>query len=118
MNDLAARSWETIRVERDGAHLSATCRIHATCLDYTMDDKANKQVAGSLVQRRAFTEYWTFVKHADAKGSASLKNCPSCGALLKITQTGVCEYCQSKVTLGAFDWVASRIEQDEEIVPD
>ena len=118
VDQLYIRQVELCRVERDGAHLSATCRIHATCLDYTMDDKANKQVAGSLVERRAFTEYWTFVKHADAKGSASLKNCPSCGAPLNISQTGVCEYCQSKVTLGAFDWVASRIEQDEEIVPD
>ncbi len=118
VDQLHIRQVELCRVERDGAHISATCRIHASCLDYTMDLKANKQVAGSLVERRAFTEYWTFVKHADAKGTANLKNCPSCGAPLKITQTGVCEYCQSKVTLGAFDWVASRIEQDEEIVPD
>jgi hypothetical protein len=26
---------------------------------------------------------------------------------------GVCEYCQGKVTSGEFDWVLSRIEQDE-----
>ena len=26
---------------------------------------------------------------------------------------GVCTYCQVKVTTGDFDWVLSRIEQDE-----
>jgi predicted lipid-binding transport protein (Tim44 family) len=108
---------ELCRVERDGEHVAAVCRIHASCLDYVVDDKTQKRVSGSPVKRRAFTEYWTFVKHHDAKGSSDIKNCPSCGAKLSITQSGVCEYCQSKVTLGRFDWVASRIEQDEEIVP-
>jgi hypothetical protein len=37
---------------------------------------------------------------------------------MSVTQAGACEYCQTKVTLGRFDWVASRIEQDEEIVPE
>jgi len=26
---------------------------------------------------------------------------------------GTCTYCQAKVTTGEFDWVLSRIEQDE-----
>jgi hypothetical protein len=26
---------------------------------------------------------------------------------------GTCKYCQAKVTTGEFDWVLSRIEQDE-----
>jgi len=26
---------------------------------------------------------------------------------------GVCEYCHGKITSGEFDWVLSRIEQDE-----
>ena len=40
-------------------------------------------------------------------------NCPNCGALLKINMAGVCEYCNGKLSSGAFDWVLSRIEQDE-----
>ena len=39
--------------------------------------------------------------------------CPNCGAPLTINQAGVCEYCDTKITLGQFDWVLSRIEQDE-----
>lgn len=30
-------------------------------------------------------------------------------------QAGICASCQRKVTLGRFDWVVSRIEQDEEV---
>jgi len=40
-------------------------------------------------------------------------NCPNCGAALKINAAGVCEYCSGKITSGDFDWVLSKIEQDE-----
>ncbi|MCC7539401.1 MAG: hypothetical protein IT379_24465, partial [Deltaproteobacteria bacterium] len=41
------------------------------------------------------------------------KVCPSCGAPLKINMAGACEFCSARVTTGEFDWVLSRIEQDE-----
>jgi predicted amidophosphoribosyltransferase len=48
------------------------------------------------------------------KGTPSAqKLCPQCGAELKINMAGRCEYCQAEVTSGRFDWVLSRIEQDE-----
>ncbi len=115
IDELDIQGVELCRVHNDGEHVVAICRIAATCLDSTVEVKTGRVVSGSSRQARAFTEYWTFVKHKDAKGSASMKNCPSCGAALQISQTGICEFCQSKVTLGRFDWVASRIEQDEEI---
>jgi predicted amidophosphoribosyltransferase len=40
--------------------------------------------------------------------------CPSCGAPLdRINMAGTCEYCGSHLTRGEFDWVLSKIEQDE-----
>ena len=43
-----------------------------------------------------------------------MTSCPSCGAPLdKINQAGQCEYCETVVTLGDFDWVLTNIEQDE-----
>ena len=41
------------------------------------------------------------------------ENCPNCGAPLKVSMAGICEYCGGKVTSGNFDWVLSRIQQDE-----
>jgi len=118
IDDVVISKVELCRVRRDGAHVSATCRIHASCIDHTLDERARRVVCGSPSKPRRFTEYWTFVKHADAPGCTDLAQCPSCGAAISVSQAGVCEYCQTKVTLGRFDWVVSRIEQDEEIVPD
>jgi hypothetical protein len=41
------------------------------------------------------------------------RGCPSCGAELKAGMGGTCEYCGAHVTRGEFDWVLSRIDQDE-----
>ena len=113
--DLEIEGVELCRVEEDGAHLVAMCRIAAACRDSTVNQSTGRVVGGDARKTRRFTEYWTFVKHKDAKGSASLKSCPNCGAPVQVSQTGACEFCQAKVTLGRFDWVASRIEQDEEV---
>ena len=40
--------------------------------------------------------------------------CPSCGAPTdKVNMAGTCEYCGAHLTRGEFDWVLSKIEQDE-----
>ncbi|HEY1101351.1 MAG TPA: Tim44-like domain-containing protein [Myxococcota bacterium] len=109
---------QTCRVIKDGPYVVAVLRIAASCTDATFD-RRNALVAGSPHRRRHFTEYWTFVKHTGSKGGApggaSLTTCPGCGAPLSITQAGICTSCDRKITLGRFDWVVSRIEQDEEV---
>jgi hypothetical protein len=114
IDNVDVEAVELCRVQKDGAHMAATLRITASCIDTTVD-ASGKRISGNPRVPRRFSEYWTFVKHADAKGSSSLVNCPNCGAPLQVSQAGVCEHCQSKLTLGRFDWVASRIEQDEDI---
>ncbi len=73
-------------------------------------------MAGSKTKRRAFSEYWTFIRRigCDKQGAIAAGGCPSCGAELKISMAGVCEFCRSKVVTGDFGWVLSAIEQDEE----
>jgi hypothetical protein len=118
VDDVKISKLEFCRVQRDGEHISVTCRIHASVIDRTINERTMEVVSGHPSRPRRFTEYWTFVKHADAPGGTDMTQCPSCGASMSVTQAGACEYCQTKVTLGRFDWVASRIEQDEEIVPE
>jgi hypothetical protein len=86
-----------------------TVRVWATGLDYTMSED------GSRSKERAYSEYWTLIRGAQPSGrpTKTTPECPSCGAPLKIAMTGNCEYCKVKVTTGEFDWVLSRIEQDE-----
>ena len=104
---------ELVRVASDKHYDSITVRLFARSLDYTLRDDG-MLVAGSKSEERAYSEYWTLVRgatHEEPRGDAM--HCPACGATLQISMAGKCEYCQAKVTAGDFDWVLSRIEQDE-----
>jgi predicted lipid-binding transport protein (Tim44 family) len=104
---------EPVKVSIDAFHDALTFRIFASMADYTIDDKG-AVVCGSKSTPRRFSEYWTFIRRRGVKETdKGNENCPNCGAALKINMAGMCEYCNGKVTSGAFDWVLSRIEQDE-----
>jgi predicted lipid-binding transport protein (Tim44 family) len=95
-----------------------TVRITATCADYEVDDRTGEIVFGSR-SPSTFTEYWTFQRSVGAQTTdRSLldKVCPNCGAPLEINQIGACRYCKAAVTSGRFDWVLSRIEQEDEYI--
>jgi hypothetical protein len=97
----------------DAWYDSITVRVFATGLDYTLRDDGTL-LHGSRDQERAYSEYWTLVRGRNAKGRArSDLACPQCGAPLRVGMAGNCEYCQARVVTGDFDWVLSRIEQDE-----
>lgn len=96
------------------AHYDAvTVRVFAQSLDYTISDEG-RLLSGSRSRPRTYSEYWTLIRGSSRKGpSRGNVNCPNCGAPLQVGMAGNCEYCQVKVTAGEFDWVLSRIEQDE-----
>jgi hypothetical protein len=96
------------------AHYDAiTLRIFASGLDYTVSDDG-KLLSGNRHQPRTYSEYWTLIRGTASRGEPRKdSNCPHCGAPLRIGMAGTCEYCRVKITAGEFDWVLSRIEQDE-----
>lgn len=101
----------TVADVRSDAHYDAlTVRVFATGLDYTLDE-GGKVVAGSKKRERQYSEYWTLVR-GRARGEGQ-RACPSCGAPLTINMAGQCSHCQARVNTADFDWVLSRIEQDE-----
>jgi len=90
-----------------------TVRLFATSLDYTLGDDG-ALLHGSRTKERAYSEYWTLIRGRNAKGRARAdRACPQCGAPLRVGMAGNCEYCHARVVTGDFDWVLSRIEQDE-----
>jgi len=102
-----------VKVSRDRYYDAVTLRIYASGKDYTVND-SGKVVGGSKRRRRAYSEYWTLIRGADVRGAPRTDaNCPKCGAGLKISAAGNCEYCDAHITRGEFDWVLSKIEQDE-----
>jgi predicted lipid-binding transport protein (Tim44 family) len=117
MSGIAVDKVEVARVTRDAWFETVTVRVFARMCDWTERESDGSVVGGSKSAPRVFSEYWTFVRTigAAAKGvDHDLDACPSCGAPLdQVSMAGVCGYCDSKITGGDFDWVLSRIEQDE-----
>ena len=104
---------EIVRITNDKFFDAITLRVWASGFDYTLDTKGNV-VAGSKSKDRPYSEYWTLIRGTSKRGPARNDGqCPNCGAPLKINMAGHCEYCRAKVTTGEFDWVLSRVEQDE-----
>lgn len=113
MRDAKLSRIELAKVSRDRWFWAITVRIYASAIDVTVHQQSGRIVGGSL-RPRAYTEYWTLIRSADRQGTASSSDaCPSCGAPLAVGMTGNCEHCGVKVTGGAYDWVLSKIEQDD-----
>lgn len=104
------------KVVSDPYYDAITIRVFATGHDYTVDD-AGKVVSGSKSRVRAYSEYWTLIRGTNRKGPTRTDlACPNCGAPLDVNMAGDCKYCKVKITTGDFDWVLSKIEQDESYV--
>ena len=103
---------EPVKIDSDAFYEAITVRIWAHGRDYTVDEQKNV-VAGSNRNVRQWTEYWTFIRSKTGSGGTQKLGCPNCGAPVQVGATGVCDYCGGKLSTGAFDWVLSRIEQDE-----
>ncbi len=105
---------ELVRAGSDRFYDAVTVRLYATGLDYTVRDADGAVVGGNRQTERPYSEYWTLIRALGCKGPARAEPvCPSCGAPLSITMAAACKHCGVKVNSGAFDWVLSRIEQDE-----
>lgn len=113
--DVKVQKTEFVNLEMDKYYEAITLRIFASCFDYVTDE-SGKVLGGSKTSPREFSEYWTFVRRAGVEKDAyDFGTCPNCGAPAdKITgQSGVCEYCNSKISNGDFSWVLAVITQDE-----
>jgi predicted lipid-binding transport protein (Tim44 family) len=114
LEDIEITSVVPVKIEQDAFYESITVRISAKMKDYIVD-RNDKVVAGNKNVKRSFSEYWTFIRRAGfaLDSETDEKNCPQCGAPMKISMAGICEYCNAKITSGTFYWTLALIEQDE-----
>jgi hypothetical protein len=104
---------ELAKVTRDRYYDAVTLRVFGTGLDYVVDGTGRK-VKGDKSRPRKYSEYWTLVRGSHARGTPRTESaCASCGAPLQSSMSGTCDYCHVHVTAGEFDWVLSKIEQDD-----
>jgi ribosomal protein L37AE/L43A len=113
VDDYRIDSIEPVKFDSDAFYEALTVRIFARGRDHTIDENGTV-VGGSKNVLNAWSEYWTFIR--TRKAGTGKMACPNCGANVAVGTTGVCEYCGGKLTSGTFDWVLSRIEQDESYV--
>jgi hypothetical protein len=112
--DMRVTGAEIAKVSRDRWYDAVTVRIWGTGKDYVIRTDTGATVRGSKHRERAYSEYWTLVRSAGRKGRPhSDPTCANCGAPLATTMAGACEHCGAHITGGEFDWVLSKIEQDD-----
>jgi predicted lipid-binding transport protein (Tim44 family) len=115
LEHLEVRGIEPVRVIHGRVFDDLTVRITAVAADFDVDG-SGKIVFGDR-SVRPFEEDWTFQRSvgvATSNKPGTLENtCPSCGAPVSLTQLGECRYCKAAVTSGKFDWVVSRIGQED-----
>jgi len=114
LDDIELDKIAFIRIQRDAWYEAITVRIWGRMKDYVVD-KQGDVVGGNKNRQRLFSEYWTLLRSIGTGAACGDPlQCPSCGAALdQISQTGVCGYCETKITSGQFDWVLTRIDHAE-----
>ncbi len=111
--DFRVSNIEPVKISDDAFYESITVRLHAQGRDHTVDESGHL-VSGSDLQLRKWTEYWTLIRtRAATTAGTATAPCPNCGAPVTAGSTGICDHCGGKLTAGSFDWVLSKIEQDE-----
>lgn len=105
---------QLVKVIRDRHYDAVTFRIWASGRDSTVAAATGQVVGGNPNADRDYSEYWTLIRGAGVRGAPRTdKSCPNCGAPLEVNMAGRCNHCDAKITSGEFDWVLSKIEQDE-----
>lgn len=114
LTDMGITHTIVAKVTRDKWYDAVTIRLWATGKDFVVKGETGQLMRGSKTTPRPYTEYWTLIRSRSRKGAPiATPTCPNCGAPLKITMSGECEHCQAHITAGEFDWVLSKIEQDD-----
>jgi predicted lipid-binding transport protein (Tim44 family) len=114
LRDMRLTRWQLAKVVRDQHFDAVTFRIWASGRDFTVRQATGEVVGGNPNADRDYSEYWTLIRGAGVRGAPHAdKNCPNCGAPLEVNMAGQCSHCDAKITSGEFDWVLSKIEQDE-----
>lgn len=115
LEDMRLTKLVIVKLERDKHFDAITVRIWGKGIDYTAESATGKRLSGSAKHPRSYSEYWTLIRGAKVRGAPrDPAHCPNCGAGLdRVSMAGTCEYCGAHLTRGEFDWVLSKIEQDE-----
>ena len=97
---------------RDKEYEYLTIYLAASMIDYQVREATGEVLLGDKTTRWNLEYKMTFMRSVNARTKSAKEAdrgfvCPNCGAPLKGTSFGKCEYCDSIVTTGTYDWVLS-----------
>ncbi len=97
---------------RDAQYEYLSLYLAASMIDYQVKEATGEVILGDKTTRWNMYYKMTFMRSNDAKTRSAREKdegfvCPNCGAPLKGTSFGKCEYCDSVVLTGVYDWVLS-----------
>jgi hypothetical protein len=103
------------RYERDDDYEYLTVFIKARMGDYIIDEKSGELIKGNKDVEYELGYLIGFIRKNGIKTDVNMSNhsttnCPNCGAPTTVTSAGQCEYCDSVITSGEFDWVMYEYE--------
>lgn len=92
-----------LEITDDKCYLSVV--INANLKDYVADSSGNV-LSGDFYKHTNKKYYLKFVRDKNVKSTNELNvtNCPKCGAVIKINNDGVCNYCNSSLVKGTVSW--------------
>ncbi len=101
MVDAKINHMTIAKLSRDRWYDAITIRVWAKAKDFVVQASDDKVVRGSKHRDRAYSEYWTIIRSSGRRGEAKAEPaCGNCGAPLKVTMAGACEFCGAHATRG------------------
>ena len=100
-------AWLTSYV-RDKEFEYVTVYVHASYIDYQVDDKTGNIIRGNRSTHWHIGFKMKFMrKISTSSAHIEGKTCPNCGAPIFITSSAKCEYCGTVITNASEEWVLS-----------
>ncbi|MCL2754776.1 MAG: TIM44-like domain-containing protein [Oscillospiraceae bacterium] len=97
---------------KDAQYEYVTLYVNARRIEWHEDEKTGKIIRGDKTTRWDLRYKMKFMRSIacvtkEASGELMGHRCPKCFAEIKISSSGVCEFCESVVTTGQYSWVLS-----------
>ncbi|MGE7119642.1 SPFH domain-containing protein [Peribacillus sp. NPDC046944] len=115
VENIAILESKIVRYENDGSNDELDVYIKARMNDYVIDDHTKKVLKGNPDRDIHMSYIWTLIRKETVltetqKEKYDVTQCPNCGANVSINASGQCEYCDSVISSGEYDWVLSKIK--------
>jgi len=107
------KSTDIISRDIQGDKEVVCVKLRTIMRDYIIDEKTKEVVEGDKYRDFHTTYRMEFIRTLGVKTEVgkelSVTNCPNCGAPTTVTSSGQCEYCDSVITSGKYNWVLNEL---------